>query len=331
MPIKVDTCPRCHTRKYIMTNEKNPLAQPICFSCIAHYINILDMHDAERFCRTYNIPLVPELWIKLTKNVTESPAAMIKAYVDSFQAALSEPGSAYADLTDATFEKLNSIWSDEIRQRDIISRIPEFKVAFIERASINWGNTYSFEELMKLEDLYYQSLKANSITNPIQRESLRTLLKVLIDINKAIAANDSQELKNLTGAFGQLAKTAQLDNMIDQTRTDDLTTLAEIVQIVEDSGFEMPYYDGTDRDGIDVAIKNIQESNARLIKGATGLGPQIEQMIAKYQQEREEALADDAAAETPLSSLIAEYGEPDEIADEDDSEITGFDFSEDDE
>ena len=199
----------------------------------------------------------------------------------------------------------------------------------MERAQINWGKQYSFEELVKLEDLYYQSLRANAITNPIQRESLRTLLKIMIDINKSITGKDSGELKNLTSAFSQLAKTAQLDNLIDETHTDDLTTLAEVVQVVEDSGYEMPYYDGSDKDGIDFAIKDIEDCNRKLVRDATGLGPQIEQMVNKYQQEQESKKTKQVEQETPIEDIINKYNDENMPKDESDDVITNATFDDD--
>ena len=69
------------------------------------------------------------------------------------------------------------------------------KDAYILREGITWGHQYSFEELIELDSLYIQSIQANRITNPLQKKSLKTLLKVMVDMDKAILNHDSTELK----------------------------------------------------------------------------------------------------------------------------------------
>ena len=329
MDFRFGTCPRTKTLSVLMSNRNNPMAEELSFEFIASITNVHDTHDAEKFCRTYNIPFMPDVWIKMADSIPV-PATMIKEYAaamfDERNNALNGETGEYIDRAHLTFETINNLWSKTTKQRDILLRLKPLQDDFVTRERINWGDQYDFNDLVKLSDLYIQSLKANSITNPIQKESLRTLLKIMIDINRAIVTKDTAELKSLTAAFSTMAKTAQLDNMIETTHTDELSTLAEIAQIVEDSGFEMPYYDGADRDAIDIAIHDIEESNARLVKTATGLGPQIEQMMAKYREEQEQGAAEAAQADIDISSLLAAYDTEQQIEEEDDSLITNEDF-----
>lgn len=330
MDFRFGTCPRTKTLSVLMSNRNNPMAEELSFEFIASIINIRDTHDAEKFCRTYNIPFMPDVWIKMADSIPV-PATMIKEYAaamfDERNNALNGETGEYTDRADLTFEAINNLWAKTTKQRDILLRLKPLQDDFVARERINWGDQYDFNDLVKLSDLYIQSLKANSITNPIQKESLRTLLKIMIDINRAIVTKDTAELKSLTAAFSTMAKTAQLDNMIETTHTDELSTLAEIAQIVEDSGFEMPYYDGADRDAIDMAIHDIEESNARLVKTATGLGPQIEQMMAKYREEQEHGAAEAAESEIDISSLLAAYDTEQQVEEESDTLITDEDFN----
>lgn len=329
MNFKFATCPRTRTLSKLMSNRNNPMAEEVSFEFIASIINIRDAHDAEKFCRTYNIAYMPDVWMKLVDAIP-LPSKMIEEYAaamfDERNNALDGQTGEYIDRADLTFEQVNQLWSKTLKQRDILARLKPIQEDFVMRERLNWGEQYDFNDLLKLNDLYIQSLKANSITNPIQKESLRTLLKIMIDINHAIVLKDTAELKALTAAFSTMAKTAQLDNMIETTHTDELSTLAEIAQIVEDSGFDMPYYDGADRDAIDMAIHDIEESNARLVKTATGLGPQIEQMITKYREEQTQQVAKEAEAELDLSSLLQAYDEQQQVEEEDDSLITEGEF-----
>lgn len=330
MNFRFAACPRTKTLAKLMSNRNNPFAEEVSFDFIASKINVRDTHDAEFFCRTYNIAFMPDVWIKMAEAIP-LPSKMIEEYAaamfDERNNALDGQTGEFIDRAELTFEAINTLWSKTTKQRDILLRLKPLQDDFVARERINWGDQYDFNDLIKLSDLYIQSLKANSITNPIQKESLRTLLKIMIDINRAIVTKDTAELKSLTAAFSTMAKTAQLDNMIETTHTDELSTLAEIAQIIEDSGFDMPYYDGADRDAIDIAIHDIEESNARLVKTATGLGPQIEQMMMKYREEQEEKATKKATDELDISSLLAAYDDEQQVEEEDDTLITNEDFN----
>lgn len=331
MDFRFATCPRTKTLAVLMSNRNNPMAEEVSFDFIASIINIHNIHDAEKFCRTYNIAFMPDVWIKMADSIPV-PSKMIQEYAaamfDERNNAINGETGEYVDRAQLTFEAINNLWAKTTKQRDILLRLKPLQDDFVARERINWGDQYDFNDLIKLSDLYIQSLKANSITNPIQKESLRTLLKIMIDINRAIVTKDSAELKSLTAAFSTMAKTAQLDNMIETTHTDELSTLAEIAQIVEDSGFEMPYYDGANRDAIDMAIHDIEESNARLVKTATGLGPQIEQMMLKYREEQMQHADETAQQEVDIGALLSAYEDEQQVEDEPDDFITDMNFDE---
>jgi NMD protein affecting ribosome stability and mRNA decay len=61
---KVGFCPVCG-KKAKLAYSNNILAQPICFDCIKQHLHYDSTHDANIFCRTYNIPFDPSLWIKM--------------------------------------------------------------------------------------------------------------------------------------------------------------------------------------------------------------------------------------------------------------------------
>ena len=70
----------------------------------------------------------------------------------------------------------------------------------------------------------------------------------MADMDNAITLKDATELKNLASTYKTLAATAQLSEMIEKTKTDDITTLAEVAETLEANGFIMPYYHGEEKD-----------------------------------------------------------------------------------
>jgi hypothetical protein len=305
----------------VLTN--NVLAQPICFNCIKKTLNYNSLTDANRFCRTYNIPFEPELWMKMAASLKENT---FKEYMAAQYGEGEKPN--YIGSTDDVWAKADGEWDRLRRFSEILAKIAPLKESYTERQRLAWGSQYSFEELIKLDSLYIRSIQANNIVNPLQRESLRTLLKVMADMDNAITLKDATELKNLASTYKTLAATAQLSEMIEKTKTDDITTLAEVAETLEANGFIMPYYHGEEKDAIDVAIKNIQESNRYTILNATGLGELVQQIADKRNAAKQSEVTEAATKETSIDDLQNEYmTTPEDLPDESDEDITKQDFS----
>ena len=74
------------------------------------------------------------------------------------------------------------------------------KESYITRGRLKWGEQYTFEEIIKLDSIYSRTLRANNITNPMQKEAVKTLCKLQIEMNEAIRAKDTAAIKNFSTA-----------------------------------------------------------------------------------------------------------------------------------
>lgn len=67
MKFNTGKCPKCGYNKKLMF-QNNPIGgTPICFDCIKENLNSTNLEHADFFCRTYNLPFQPELWVELEK------------------------------------------------------------------------------------------------------------------------------------------------------------------------------------------------------------------------------------------------------------------------
>ena len=115
--------------------------------------------------------------------------------------------------------------------------------------------------------------------------------------------------------------------MINETKTDDITTVAELYDYMEKSGFKFKIYDGFDRDEVDRAIKDIQEANRRLILESTGLQPLLEEMArARMRTVEEEATNEIVNGDVTLQDMLDFKASDGDIATEDDSEVLDMKF-----
>ena len=209
-------------------------------------------------------------------------------------------------------------------------KIAPIKDSYIERGWLKWGEQYTFEELIKLDSIYSRTLKANNITNPMQKEAVKMLCKLQIEMDEAIRAKDAKAIKDFSSAWSTYAKQADLENMINETKTDDITTVAELYDYMEKNGFQFKFYDGFDRDEVDRTIKDIQESNRRLILESTGLQPLLEDMLRKRIKTEEEERTAKVVEDTTLQDLLNFVPSDGDIEVENDEDALETDFSDED-
>ena len=68
---KKGKCPKCGSYGELMFSN-NPLSgDTICFHCISENLNYQNIEHANFFCRTYNLPFKPDLWLTLAKEYHE--------------------------------------------------------------------------------------------------------------------------------------------------------------------------------------------------------------------------------------------------------------------
>lgn len=322
MNFKIERCPKCGKTTKIMFSN-NPIAQPICFDCIKVQLNGMNLEHGDFFCRTYNIEFNPERWMTIAEKAGQE---VFETYASMFFDADKE-NLYYQSTTKDVWKFANKEWEKMRTQIQIINKLKDIKESFIQRAMLKWGEKYSFEQLIKLENLYSSQIKANNIINPLQKEAVRTLCKLQIEMDEAMKIGDTKALKDYSASYGVFAKQAQLEDLISETKTNDITTVAELYDYMERSGFEMKYYDGVVRDEIDQAIKDIQESNRRFILESTGIGQTLEDMARKRQVRNEENKTQQMEQETSIEDLINFHAEDMmNIAKENDDEVIQENF-----
>ena len=201
--------------------------------------------------------------------------------------------------------------------------------SYLDRGHLKWGEQYTFEELLKLDSIYTRTLRANNITNPMQKEAVKTLCKLQIEMDEAIRAKDAKAIKDFSSAWANFAKQADLENMINETKTEDITTVAELYDYMEKNGFQFKFYDGFDRDEVDRSIKDIQDTNRRLILESTGLQQLLEDMIRQKMETTEMEHAKEVVESQSVQDLLNFVPEDGEVDTEDDSDVLSADFSED--
>lgn len=323
-----DNCPKCGRFTKLMFSN-NPLSGPtICFHCINQHLDYNNFEHGEFFCRTYNLPWDPSTWLALAQQYEEGVfQEYTEAMLDDDK---NTPNLSYTSTTRDLWARTNKEWEKCRSFTQILNKLTPIKESYIERGRLKWGEQYTFEELIKLDSIYSRTLKANNITNPLQRESVKTLCKLQIEMDEAIRAKDAKAIKDFSSAWSTFAKQADLETMINETKTDDITTVAELYDYMEKQGFKFKFYDGFDRDEVDITIKDIQETLRALVLESTGLQPLLEQMMHKRIETDELAHEEEAINQKgkTLKDILDIMPDDNEIATETDDTVANYDFGE---
>ena len=147
-------------------------------------------------------------------------------------------------------------------------------------------------------------------------------------MGEAIRAKDVKALKDLSTSYATFAKQADLEGMINETKTDDITTVAELYDYMEKNGFQFKFNDGFDRDEVDRTIKDMQDYLRRLVLESTGLQPLLEEMMRKKMETAEEEKTAQLTSQTTLEDMLNFNAEDTDIATEADEDVLNENFEE---
>lgn len=325
----INVCPKCGRRAELMISN-NPLSgTTICFDCIHNNLDQYNIEHGEFFCRTYNLPWKLDLWLKLAE---DKECNIFREYtLLMLNDEQNKPNLAYSASTKDLWSRTNKEWEKCRSFAQILKKLTPLRESYLDRGHLKWGEQYTFEELLKLDSIYSRTLKANNITNPMQKEAVKTLCKLQIEMDEAIRAKDAKAIKDFSSAWSNFAKQADLENMINETKTDDITTVAELYDYMEKSGFQFKFYDGFDRDEVDRSIKDIQDTNRRLILESTGLQQLLEDMIRQKAETTEMEHARNIAENESIKDLLNFMPEDSEVDTEADTDVLNTDFSDEEE
>lgn len=298
---KTAKCPKCGKLAEIIFSN-NPLVPGICLNCIDNDLDYNNLKQADFFCRTYNIPFDPERWIELADKVGKQ---VFKVYTQQFFET-DRKNLYYQKVTADLWGKLDEEWQTCRTFEELLNKVKTIKDKFVARNMVKWGEGYSFEEYLKLENLLVSTLRANDITNPFQIDAIQKACLISLQLDKAIAAGDSRGIKELSSAYSSFTKTAQIDDIITSANADVIASVADLGQFIEECGGEFTFYDNVPRDIVDKTIEDLKQYTRTLVTEATGLGSVLENISTRYRQSLEQQAGDAATSQISIEELISD-------------------------
>lgn len=305
--LKIGKCASCGKLVEILPTN-NPIGGNLCLDCLFKQINPRNLEQANFFCRTYNVPFRPELWTELQERLG-SNKAIFAAYLERWAEQNPDTQVMWAEgRTKDLWTEVNAEWERCNTFAELLANIEPVKEQFMRRAKIKWGGEYSFEEYVQLDSLLVSTLRAGDITNPLQIDAIKKAARISIQLDQAILAGDAKGIKDLTSAYSTFTKTAQIDEVIQTSNKDVISTVSDLGDYIEQCGGQFRYYDGVERDIVDKTIADFKEYIRVLVQDCTGLSATLESISRSYAQKVEENATDEATSELSLEDLINDNG-----------------------
>lgn len=138
----------------------------------------------------------------------------------------------------------------------------------------------------------------------MQIDVIKKACKLSILIDQAIASGEIKDIKELSAAHTNFLKMAQIDEMIEASQSDVIRTVADLVQYLEEKGFEFDYYDNVERDVYDKTINEIKSYLRTLVLESTGLEQTLEIIQEKYSEAKYLEKEVGAQAVMPLDEVV---------------------------
>lgn len=308
--------------------SKNPLIPEICIEKVQSLLDYNNVEHADFFCRTYNLPFEPTIWINIVKEYKEKVfEEYTKLYNDD-----EYNEDEYENWNMDLWKDLNEEWGLVQTHEHLISKIKPIKEGFMLRNHIKWGSNYTFEELITLENLFVNTLSANDVSNPMQIDAIKKACKMSVALDRAIVDGDAREINDLSKAYQSFIKTAKIDDLITASSQDVISNVAQLVEYIEKEGFEFTFYDNVDRDIVDKSLKDIQQFLQRLVMDATGLDSVFETISNAVKEEDAVKKDSESFERVPLEDLYqnAVVGQSEEFDAELEAEELLFDEDEED-
>lgn len=325
MKLEKKICPMTGKLETLVFSN-NPIVPPVSIKYIEQTLDLQNLSDADFFCRTYNIPFNPNYWIKSIQ--AENGKNIIQNYTKIFLE-INKENLYYQTATEDLWRKTDQEWQRSLTHGQLLAKIEPVKEDFIERATITWGAGFTFEEYIKMESQYHDTVSSFDINNPMQIDAIKKANITGVMIDRAIIDKDIRGLKDLTSAYSSFMKMAKIEELIESSQSDVLRTVADLAEYLEMKGFEFEFYDRVERDIVDKTIEDLQEYLRTLVLESTGLDATLNLITDRYKEEQKKDAAEKAYEELPLEEIarlaqeelsreIDEELEQEEILQEDD-------------
>lgn len=153
---------------------------------------------------------------------------------------------------------------------------------------LKWGRGYSWEERVRMEQLYKDMMSSYDIQGAGHRDTLIMVCKTSLKANQLIDAGDIDGFQKMQKAYDSLMKSGKFTAAQNKGESGEFVdSIGELVALCEKEGFIPRYYTDGPQDKVDRTLQDLQQYTHTLVTEEMNLGNMIEASLREIVKDKE--------------------------------------------
>lgn len=153
---------------------------------------------------------------------------------------------------------------------------------------LKWGREYSWEERVRMEQLYNDMMSSYDIQGAGHKDTLIMVCKASLKANQLIDAGDIDGFQKMQKAYDSLMKSGKFTAAQNKGESGEFVdSIGELVALCEREGFIPRYYTEGPQDKVDRTLQDLQQYTHTLVTEEMNLGNMIEASLREIVKDRE--------------------------------------------
>lgn len=153
---------------------------------------------------------------------------------------------------------------------------------------LKWGRGYSWEERVRMEQLYNDMMSSYDIQGAGHKDTLIMVCKASLKANQLIDAGDIDGFQKMQKAYDSLMKSGKFTAAQNKGESGEFVdSIGELVALCERQGFIPRYYTEGPQDKVDRTLQDLQQYTHTLVTEEMNLGNMIEASLREIVKDRE--------------------------------------------
>lgn len=325
---------------------------PHCKTCVTMGVNDGDPTTFLSILKEIDVPFIPSEWRALLIKKPTNSASILGKYVSKMRLNQFKKYK-WADSEKLTNDEMSSIL-DALRQEtsteteaeakldemmsmsDIVQPLmgsmtqqPNIAALYgltaetskynltqeeISQLKLEWGDDYTEDQYLQLEQLFNDMKSAYIIQDPIAISNAKMICKMTTKMNKFLDIDDVESVSKLSRQLDLFIKSANLAPVQQKDRQQTTFAISQLAFLVErEGGFIPEYYIEDPNDKIDMILRDMQEYTEYLVRGESNIAEMVQNTETILAQEKLPEAVEDfddfASLERELLEEIAEVDE----------------------
>lgn len=311
---------------------------PKCKTCVTMGVNDTDPYSFLSLLKEIDVPYIPSEWRAILVKKDLRGASILGKYVskmrlnqykkykwgdtetlaaneaESILAALRQEGGTESEV-EAKFDEMMSMTDIVTPQMQAMSQQPNIAALYglvpetskysltqeeINKLKLDWGEDYTEDQYLQLEQLFTDMRTAYIIQDPIAISNVKMICKMTVKMNKFLDIDDVESASKISRQLDLFIKTANLAPVQQKDRQQTTFSIAQMAFLVEhEGGFIPEFYIEKPNDKIDALLKDMEQYTQMLVSGESQLGAMIENaqaIVAEFALREELDTEDDFSA-----------------------------------